>query len=79
MNGRQTGERINTSDIVEGTGQDMNSRAVDSVPSAGKVPVDAALVRETPVGGTDAAVGPTARWLPTKPLSARMPDHRRLC
>jgi hypothetical protein len=41
----------------------MNSPAVDSVPSAGKVLVDAALVRETPMGGTDAVVGPTGETI----------------
>jgi len=49
-------EQFNTPDILERTDQDMNNPAVNSDPFAGKIPVDAALVHETPMGGT-VAVG----------------------
>jgi len=50
-------EQFNPSDILERTDQDMNNPAVNSDPFAGKIPVDAALIHETPVGGTVAVVG----------------------
>ena len=49
-------EQFNTPDILERTDTDMNNPAVNSDPFAGKIPVDAALVHETPMGGT-VAVG----------------------
>lgn len=58
MNEQDFGERFNTSDSVERTNQDTNSPVVNSDPFADKVPVDALLISETPVGGTVAAVGP---------------------
>jgi hypothetical protein len=51
-------EQFNTSDIVERTDKDTNSPAVNSEPFADKVPVKAALIHETPRGGTVAVVGP---------------------
>jgi len=51
-------EQFNTSDIVERTDKDTNSPVVNSDPFADKVPVDAALIHETPMGGTVAVVGP---------------------
>jgi hypothetical protein len=58
MNEQYFGDRINPSDLVEGTNKDVNSQVVNSDPFADKVPVDAALIHETPMGGTVAAVGP---------------------
>jgi hypothetical protein len=58
MNGQDFGERSNTSDSVESTDKDTNSPVVNSDAFADKVPVDAALIHETPMGGTLAAVGP---------------------
>jgi hypothetical protein len=51
-------EQFNTSDIVESTDKDTNNPVVNSDPLADKVPVDAALIHETPMGGTVAVVGP---------------------
>jgi len=51
-------EQFNTSDIVERTDKDTNSPVVNSDPFADKVPVDAALIHQTPMGGTVAVVGP---------------------
>jgi hypothetical protein len=51
-------EQFNTADIVERTDKDTNSPVVNSDPFADKVPVDAALIDETPMGGTVAVVGP---------------------
>jgi len=60
MNEQNSGERVNTSDIVERTDQGTNSPVVvNSDPFADKAPVDAALIHETPMGGTVAAVGLT--------------------
>jgi hypothetical protein len=58
MTGQYFGERFNTSDNVENTDKDMNSPVVNSDAFADKVPVDPALIHETPMGGTLAAVGP---------------------
>jgi len=58
MNGQNFGEHSNTSDIVESTDKDTNSPVVNSDPFVDKVPVDVALIHETPMGGTVAAVGP---------------------
>jgi hypothetical protein len=58
MNGQNFGEHSNTSDIVESTDKDTNSPVVNSDPFVGKVPVDVALIHETPIGGTVPAVGP---------------------
>jgi len=58
MSGQYFGERFNTSDNPEGTNQYSNSPAVNSDVFADKTPVDAALIHETPMGGTVASVGP---------------------
>jgi len=51
-------EQFSTSDFVERTDREMNSPVENSDPFADKAPVDAALIHETPMGGTAAAVGP---------------------
>jgi hypothetical protein len=51
-------EQFNTSDILERTDQDMNNPAVNSDPFAEKIPVDAALIHETPKGGAVGVVSP---------------------
>ena len=55
MNEQNFGDPINTSDNVENIDQDANSPVVNSDPFAEEVPVDAALVNETPMGETVAA------------------------
>lgn len=59
MNEQHLGEHVSTSEFVEEPDKDMNSPVVDSDPIADKVPADAALIHGMPMGGTDAAVGPT--------------------
>ena len=56
-------EQFYTPNIVERTDKDTNSPAVNSEPFADKVPVKAALIHETPMGGTVAAVGPTDKTI----------------
>ena len=51
-------EQFNTSEFVERTDRDMNRPIENSDPFADRVPVDVALIHETPMGGTVAAVGP---------------------
>ena len=51
-------EQFSTSDFVDRTDRDMNSPLENLDPFADKVPVDVALIHETPMGGTVAAVGP---------------------
>ncbi len=58
MNEQNDRERFNTWDIVERTENDPNAPVEGSDPLADRVPVDAALIHETPMGGTAAAVGP---------------------
>ncbi len=58
MNEQDFRERFNFSDSVEGTDKDTNSPLVNSDPLADKVPVDTALIHETPMVGTVAAIGP---------------------
>ena len=58
MNEQDFRERFNSSDSVERTDKDTNSPLVNSDPLADKVPVDTALIHETPMGGTVAVVGP---------------------
>jgi len=58
MNEQNLGEPINTSDNVENTDQSANSPIGNSDPFADIVPVDAALINETPMGGTVADAGP---------------------
>jgi len=61
-------EQFTTSDIVEETNMDTNSPAENSDPFTDKLPVDAALISETPIGGTDVPVGPMS-W----PLADEVP------
>ena len=68
MNGQDFGERFNTSDSVESTDKDTNSPVVNSDAFADKVPVDADLIHETPMGGTVASVGPL-----NEPLADEIP------
>ncbi len=58
MSGQYFGEHINSSDNVERSDYETNSPVVNSDPFVDKVPVDASLMHETPMGGTIAAVGP---------------------
>jgi hypothetical protein len=58
MNEQYFGEHSIPSNIVEGTYKDTNSPVENSDAFADKVPVDATLIHETPMGGTVAAVGP---------------------
>jgi len=51
-------ERLNNPDNVERTDHNTNNPVVNSDPFVDKDPVDAALINETPMGGTVAAVGP---------------------
>lgn len=51
-------EQFNNSEVVERTDKDPDSRTVNSDPFADKVPVDVALIHETPLGETVAVVGP---------------------
>ena len=58
MNEQNSGERFNTWDIVERSENDTNGPAANRDPLTNEVPVEAAPVYETPLGGTVAAVGP---------------------
>jgi hypothetical protein len=58
MNEQNFGEQFRSVDVIESTGEYTNRPEVNSDPFADKVPVDAALIHETPMGGTVAAVGP---------------------
>jgi hypothetical protein len=61
MNEQNPGERFNTWDRVERTEKDTIGPVANSDPLTHEVPVEAALIDETPetpVGGTVAAVGP---------------------
>jgi hypothetical protein len=62
------GGQIKPSDKVEEPNKDANGLVVNPDPFADKVPVDAALIHETPMGGTLAAVsplnGPPAETIP---------------
>ncbi len=51
-------EQFNTYDIAQRADEDTNSLVVNSDPLADEVLVDGALIHETPMGGTDAAIGP---------------------
>ncbi len=68
MNGQYFGDRFNTSENDEETDKDKNSPVKNSDPFADKVPVDAALIHETPMGGTIASVGPL-----NEPLADEIP------
>ncbi len=58
MNDQYFEERLNPSINVERTDQVASSPVINSDPFADKVPVDAALIHETPMGGTLVAVDP---------------------
>ena len=58
MNEQNSGQRFNTSDIVERTEKDTNGPVANRDPLTDKIPVEAALIHETPMGGTVAAVDP---------------------
>jgi hypothetical protein len=61
MNEQNSGQRFNTWDIVERTEKDTNGPVANSDPLTDEVPVEAALIHETPetpMGGAVAAVGP---------------------
>ena len=70
MNEQDFRERFNSSDSVERTDKDTNSPVVNPDPFADKVPVDSALIEETPVGETVAAVDPM-----NEPLSEEIPSY----
>jgi hypothetical protein len=74
MNEQNSRERFNTWYTAERTEQDTNSPVADSDPLADKVPVEAALVDETPMGGTVAAVGPMdGTIVPEAPMAETIP------
>jgi len=58
MNEQNSGERFNTWDIVERSENDTNGPVANRDPYTDEVPVEAAPIHETPMGGTVAAVGP---------------------
>jgi len=58
MNEQSFGERFHARDIDDRTERDTTGPVAYSEPVAGQVPVEAALIHETPMGGTVAAVGP---------------------
>ena len=58
MNGQNSEERFNTWGVVERTENDTNGPVVDRDSLTDEVPVEAALIHETPMGGTVAGVGP---------------------
>jgi hypothetical protein len=66
MNGQYFEEHSNPSDFVERTDVNTDSPIDNSDPFEDKVPVDAALIHETPMGGTVAAVGPLNGPLPNQ-------------
>jgi hypothetical protein len=74
MNEQNFGERLNPSDIVEGNDKDTNSTVENPDPIADIVPVDAALIHETPMGRTDAAVSPMDETIvPEAPIGEAIP------
>ena len=68
-------EQFNTSDIVEGTNMDTNSPAENSDPFTDKLPVEAALISETPISGTNVPVGPMS-WPPADEVPMVEPPVR---
>ncbi|MFZ3079981.1 MAG: hypothetical protein WA109_09855 [Bellilinea sp.] len=58
MNDQLYRSPVNTPEFVEETDKDTNNPVVTSDPFADNVPVDEALMHETPMGGTVASVGP---------------------
>jgi hypothetical protein len=57
-------ERSTPSEVVGGPAESPNSPIVRSDPFEDKVPVDAAHIHETPMGGTVASVSPMSGPLP---------------
>ena len=68
MNGPYFSERFSTSEIVEKPELDTNNPEVNLDPFIEKVPMDAALIQEGPIGGTDVAFGAM-----TGPLADEVP------
>ena len=68
-------EQFTTSDIVEGTNMDTNSPAENSDPFTDKLPVEAALISETPISGTNVPVGPMS-WPPADEVPMVEPPVR---
>jgi hypothetical protein len=68
MNGPYFRDRFTTSDSVEKNDKDSDNPEENSDLFADKVPVDPALIHETPMGGTVAAVGPL-----NEPLADEVP------
>ena len=58
MNEQYFGDHFQPSEKIEATDPETSAPAVIPEPFADKNPVDAALIHETPMGGTLAAVGP---------------------
>lgn len=58
MSDHYYGDNYKPAEFVERTQQDANNPVVNSDPFVDKAPVDAATVKEIPMGGTVAAVGP---------------------
>ncbi len=58
MNGQNFGQRINPTDIVERNDEYTYNPVENSDPFAVKVPVNEALIHETPVVGTEAVIAP---------------------
>jgi len=58
MNEQNSGQRFNTWDIVERSEKDTNGPVANRDPLTDEVPVEGALIHETPMGGAIAAVGP---------------------
>lgn len=66
MNGQNSGERFNNSDVVDETNKDTHNPGENPDPVTNKISVDPAPIRETPTGGTDAAVSPLVEAAPSK-------------
>ena len=63
-------EQLNTYDIAQRADEDTNSLVVNSDPLADEFLVDAALIHETPMSGTDTAIGPV-----NEPLADAIPMY----
>jgi hypothetical protein len=76
MNEQNDRGRFNTWDIVDRTENDTNGPEENSDPLAEKVPLDAALIHETPMGGTVAAVVPMdERTVHEAPMAEAIPTR----
>ena len=62
--------QFSTYDITQRADEDTNSQVVNSDPLTDEVLGDAALIHETPMSGTDAAIGPV-----NKPLVDEIPMY----